>query len=130
MLWISKISSKNSIKNGTAWGMGHFIDLLKNKIEDYINNMCPEDRRPDKILVCMIYYPHEKRGGWAENTLKHLNYYENPKNLQLIISSAYEYATKNIKIKGSKVIPVKLFDILNPDKESDDYVERVEPSEI
>jgi len=129
MLWLSKISKTGSIIDGSAWGLGYFINLFKNKIEEYIQNICPIGRRPKKIMVCMIYYPHEKRGGWADTSLKFLNYNSNPSHLKSIISSVYELATKQINIEGSEVIPVKLFEILDSRIESNDYVERVEPSE-
>eukprot|EP00604_Paraphysomonas_vestita_P003204 CAMPEP_0174821870 /NCGR_PEP_ID=MMETSP1107-20130205/10679_1 /TAXON_ID=36770 /ORGANISM="Paraphysomonas vestita, Strain GFlagA" /LENGTH=140 /DNA_ID=CAMNT_0016039409 /DNA_START=634 /DNA_END=1056 /DNA_ORIENTATION=- len=86
--------------------------------------------RPKYIFVCMIYYLDETPGNsWAEIALSALQYNQNPKKLQLLISRLFELATKQIQIPGTTVIGIPLFQVLNG-KDSNDYVQRVEPSAI
>ena len=109
------------------FGFGYFIHLFKTRIEILLNNMTRRTR-PKYIFVCMIYYLDETPGNsWAEIALSALQYNQNPKKLQLIISKLFHYATKEIKIEGSKVIGIPLFQVLNG-KNSKDYIQRVEPS--
>lgn len=128
ILWMCKISSLKNIKDGSAIGFGHFKDMFKTQIESYLKNLC-EKSKAKKILVCMIYYPHEMSGGWADYVLNKLNYDSNPKILQTMISSIFEHATKEIRIEGVEIIPIPLFEILDSSPESIDYVARVEPSQ-
>jgi len=120
-------SDLGSIESGTAPGMAHFVNLFKNEVKKYIELIISK-QKPAKILVCMFYYPCEVPGeSWAKKALKALNYDAKPEKMQAIIRKIYELATSKIKIQGTKVIAVPLFDILNS-KDSNDYVERVEPS--
>lgn len=128
MMYMNSIST---IKKGPdyAWGMNHFINLFKNDVEKYILKTIG-DKRPKKIIINTIYYPDEKStGGWAGETLGFLGYNSNPKKLQATIRAIFKYATSKIKIDGSEVIPFAMYKILNG-KDSNDYVQRVEPSNI
>jgi hypothetical protein len=108
-------------------GLGYFIHLFKTRVQAVVNNITAKTR-PKFIFVCMIYYLDEKRGNsWAEYALSGLQYNQNPKKLQSIISKLFELATKEISIPGTTVIGIPLFEALNG-KDSADYVERVEPS--
>lgn len=110
-------------------GLGYFIHLFKTRIQTVLQNMTSKTR-PKYIFVCMIYYLDETRGNsWAEYALSALQYNQNPKKLQLVISTLFELATKQIQIPGTTVIGIPLFQVLNG-KDSNDYVERVEPSAI
>ena len=76
----------------------------------------------------MIYYPDEaETGSWADGTLGLLGYNSNPSKLQLLIRKTFEDAVSQIKIPGSTVIPLPLYELLDP-KDSKDYCQRVEPS--
>ena len=76
----------------------------------------------------MIYYPDENPdGSWADATLSALGYNSNPAKLQLVIRKIFALATQEIKVRGSEVVAVPLFVSLDG-KNSDDYVQRVEPS--
>ena len=78
----------------------------------------------------MIYYPDEaKDPGWAGLALRALGYNSNPATLQGFIRKAYHSATSTIRIKGSQVIPIPLFQVLDG-KNTADYVARVEPSAL
>lgn len=124
----------NSIENieagpDVAWGMSHFIDLFSNGVKNYILNVIG-NKRPKKILICMIYFPDEMMtGGWADTTLNFLSYNDNPQKLQTAIRKMFEYATSKIKINGTEIIPVPMYEMMNG-KHSNDYVDRVEPSSI
>lgn len=110
-------------------GFGYFIHLFKTRIEKLLNNMTSKTR-PKFIFVCMIYYLDETPGNsWAEYALSALQYNQNPKKLQLVISKLFELATKQINIPGTTVVGIPLFQVLNG-KDPRDYVERVEPSAI
>merc|ERR1711879_942062 len=86
------------------------------------------DKTPKKIVVCMIYYPDEAQtGSWADTSLGHLKYDNNPEQLQLCIRKMYELATAQVEIPGVEVVPCPLFQVLDG-KTTGDYCERVEPS--
>ena len=77
----------------------------------------------------MIYYPCEDRSvrSWADPTLALLGYEKNPAKLQTLITKIYHDAICKIKIPGSEVVPVPLFEILDKN-DPRDYCQRVEPS--
>lgn len=123
-------SSDSAIDAGNAVGMGHFIDMFGPRVSSYIERMC-EKAKPKLVIVCMIYYPHEKPGGsWADTTLSLLRYNTSPGRLQHLIRKVYELGTCQVQVQGVKVVPCPLFEILDPSVDSKDYIARVEPSEI
>jgi hypothetical protein len=129
MVVLLGINKVETIKKGPehTWGMKHFIDLFGDGIRNYILRVIG-DKRPKKIMVCMIYFPDEKKtGSWADKTLGYLGYNDNPTALQEMIKSVFVHATSKITIPGSIVCPVPIFSVMNG-KNSDDYVQRVEPS--
>ena len=122
-----------------AWGFSYFVNLFHNEVKAYILKLIG-NKRPKRIIVCMIYYPDEWQmgsngwvsdsqpsGSWADKTLGYLGYNDNPKKLQKAIEQIFYKATCNIKIEGSIVVPFPMFHYLNG-KDSTDYVQRVEPS--
>lgn len=97
------------------------------RIQKYIEKICAKTK-PKKILVCMIYYPAEEFSpSWSNRALGALRYDKDPSKLQGLIKKIFEEATCNIKINGSQVIPIPLFNVLDG-KDGKDYVARVEPS--
>jgi len=109
--------------------LGYFRHLFGTRVQKYIEAITSKTK-PKKILVCMIYYLDETpTPSWAGNALGLMGYDRNPAKLQLFIKKVFEEATSRIQIKGSEVIPVPLFNVLDG-KCSDDYVARVEPSAI
>jgi len=109
--------------------LGYLRHLFGKRVELYIKQLTAKTK-PKKILVCMIYYPDENRTpSWAAGALGALKYNSDPGHIQLLIRRAFEEATSQIKIPGSEVIPVPLFDVLDGSR-SEDYVARVEPSAI
>lgn len=108
-------------------GLGYFIHLFKVRLEAYLRNLTAV-RRPKRIVVCMIYFLDEVAGGsWADLTLASLGYNANPAHLQAIIRTVFELGTKQVRVPGTEVVPVGLFDALDG-KTTTDYVQRVEPS--
>jgi len=109
--------------------LGYFRHFFGLRIQKYIEKICAKTK-PKKILVCMIYYPEEEwHRSWANRALGALGYNRNPEKLQGLIKKMFEDATSNIKISGTEVIPIPLFNVLDG-KNHDDYVARVEPSSI
>lgn len=120
-----------SIKKGpdVAWGMTHFITMFKDGVRNYILKVIG-DKRPKKIIICMIYYPDEQStGSWADTSLGYLGYNTDPKKLQAVIRQIFIHATSKIEIEGSQVIPFPMFKLLNG-KFTEDYVQRAEPSNL
>jgi hypothetical protein len=108
--------------------LGYFAHLFGRRIQYYIEALTAKTK-PSKILVCMIYYPEEVSHGrgWADPALSALRYDSNPAKLQALIRKIYNDSIRHIRIQGSQVIPVPLFQVMDG-KASDDYVARVEPS--
>uniref|UniRef100_A0A7S2W6K1 SGNH hydrolase-type esterase domain-containing protein n=1 Tax=Mucochytrium quahogii TaxID=96639 RepID=A0A7S2W6K1_9STRA len=73
-------SSIESIENGTAYGIDHFVDLFKTQVETYIGKLT-QHHLPKTIFVCMIYYPCESKRSpsWADTSLSLLRYNSHPK---------------------------------------------------
>eukprot|EP00941_MAST-03F_sp_MAST-3F-sp1_P001351 g1351.t1 len=112
---------------GFPLGLGYMVDLFKNRVENYVRRVIGK-KRPKKVMVCMIYFLDEKREeSWSELALSCLLYNQMPSRLQAGIRKAFELGTKKIKIKGTEVVPMPLFDVLDS-KDTNDYIARVEPS--
>lgn len=106
---------------------GYLVHLFGVRVQKYIERLTAKTR-PKKILVCMIYYLDENpTPSWANAALGALGYNSKPHRLQLLIRKIFIEATSSIRIPGSEVIPVALFNPLNG-KNPADYVARVEPS--
>jgi hypothetical protein len=76
----------------------------------------------------MLYFLDERSGGsWADTTLSLLNYNSNPDKIQTLLRKLFIMAVSKIKVKGSRIVPVPLFEALDG-KNTNDYVQRVEPS--
>lgn len=107
--------------------LGYFRHMFGTRTQKYIEALTVTVK-PQTILVCMVYYPDETASqGWAGPALNALGYNSNPAKLQSLILKAFREVSSTIRISGSQVIPVPLFHVLNG-KNSEDYVERVEPS--
>mmetsp|Transcript_15112 Transcript_15112/g.36472 ORF Transcript_15112/g.36472 Transcript_15112/m.36472 type:complete len:303 (-) Transcript_15112:188-1096(-) len=122
--WINSAPQKSAWLR--PWGLQHFVTLFKTDIERYLHRVCAKNK-PKRILVCMIYHPCELGTGWADTTLSALGYNSKPSWLQSLIKAVFELATKQIKIDGVEVVPIPLFQVLDP-KDGSDYLFRVEPS--
>ncbi len=102
--------------------------MFGTRIEKYIKALTAKTK-PAKILVCWIYFPDEANTpGWAGPALGALGYNRNPAKLQELIRMVFREAISKIRIPGSTVIPVPLFQTLDG-KNTRDYVARVEPSQ-
>lgn len=134
MAWLAKVSWTSNIKDGSAWGLGHFYSLFHEEYEKYLLNVT-SSAKPMAIIPCMIYYLCEdpKQESWANRTLSLLGY-DNPagcKHLQNIIDGIYQLCmVRNpYKIPGTKIIPVELSKALDG-KDPKMYDNRVEPSRL
>ena len=123
-------ASDSSIEDGTALGIGHFLDMFGRQTSAWIARLCAK-AKPRLVIVNMIYFPHEKPGGsWADTTLSLLRYNSAPPRLQQLIRKVYELGTCTVAVAGCKVVPNAMFEDLDPTVDSTDYIARVEPSEI
>jgi len=115
------------IESGSAVGLGHFVSLFKDKVEQYIQSVVVK-HKPRLVVVCMIYFPDCQPGGsWADKTLRLLGYNSNPKKLQTLIRKIFTIATRSIQVDGVEIVPFPLYEILDG-ATSSDYCQRVEPS--
>jgi hypothetical protein len=109
--------------------MGYMVHLFSVRIQSIISRMVAK-KKPKLIVVCMIYFLDEKPGNsWAETVLNILGYNSNPGRVQEMIRQVFRLATQTIKIPGSEVIAVPLFEVLDG-KNTADYCQRVEPSAV
>lgn len=113
---------------GWPLGLGYFIHLFKVRVADYVRRLVSRTK-PKRVIICMIYYPCEEVGGWADSTLSALGYNTNPSHLQAIIRAIFRLATQKIEIGGTDVLALPLFDVLDP-KNGEHYCQRVEPSPL
>lgn len=129
MLWLSCCSCTRFVKNGSAWGLGHFRTMFKQDLEAYLCELTAR-HRPALIIPAMIYYPDEnsKAQSWANCILSCLCYNCNPGHVQAIIDRVFEDGMKKVQVAGSKVVPLPFSQALNG-KNTADYVARVEPSD-
>lgn len=89
-----------------------------------------EETAAGKLMVCMIYFVDETpSGSWADRALGILGYDKEPKKLQAMTKNMFRDATSKIRspVPTMSTAPVPLFQAMNG-KNSDDYVQRVEPS--
>uniref|UniRef100_A0A7S1XTZ8 SGNH hydrolase-type esterase domain-containing protein n=1 Tax=Phaeomonas parva TaxID=124430 RepID=A0A7S1XTZ8_9STRA len=112
---------------GWPLGFGYIVDLFKNRVGNYVRRLVAKTK-PAKVLVCMIYFlDQQPTGSWADMALTALLYDSMPTRLQAGIAAAFRCATSQIKIPGTEVVPVPLFEVLNG-RDTTDYCQRVEPS--
>lgn len=124
------VASDAAVQAGNASGMAHFVSMFGGGVEAYLRALCSKVT-PALVIPCMIYFPHEKPGdSWADRTLGLLGYNRNPEFLQHVIKKLYELGTCRIRLPHVHVAPCPLFQLLDPSLDSQDYVARVEPSEI
>lgn len=127
MVLMMKFSSISDISNGSAWGFDYFVNFFRDEIQSYIYKLISKNK-PSTIVICMLYYPDEKKsGGWADQVLAHLSYNHDPSKLQEAVYKIYEKAICEIKIDGVDLIYLPWSKVLDG-KDTNDYVERVEPS--
>jgi len=111
------------------WGLKHFVYLFKDKMTHYLKQLTFRTK-PKKIIVSMIYFPDQiPSGGWADNVLSKLSYYNNPKKLQAAIKAIFKHAVSQIQIDGIEVIPFPMFQYLDGTN-TNLYCVGVEPSAL
>jgi hypothetical protein len=106
----------------------YLVRMFRDSVQAYIENLTSK-ARPRRVLVCMIYYPCAvlDRTSWAARFLSISGYDRNPKHLQTIIQALFREATQQIRIEGTEVVPVPLYEILDVNNPKH-YKKRVEPS--
>lgn len=117
-----------NVYGGGSWGMPTLSSIFHDGIKQYIE-MLVSKQKPRLVVICMLYFPDETvSDSWASLTLRALRYNSQPHMLQSSIVRVFENAIKNITIDGCPIVFAPLFDALDG-KRTEDYVERVEPSE-
>ena len=131
---------------GCPCGFGYAVDLFGNRVQNYVRRLVARTK-PKKVLVCTIYYPGEKRAlfargtedaaaatrpssigpSWADPALRALGYDADPRSTRALIRAVHAHATSRITVPGVPVVPVPLFEVLDP-RDARDYEQRVEPS--
>lgn len=111
-------------------GLSHFESMFKDDTISYLNKVISKTK-PKLVIVSMIYFPDENTNAqsWASTTLGYLRYNSHPAKLQSFIRRVYECATSKIQLEGVPVIPCALYEAMDG-KNSEEYVARVEPSEL
>jgi len=110
-------------------GMGYFIHMFGTRIQLLVDRLT-SIRRPKLIVICMIYFLDEHTTpSWANGVLGCLGYNTNPLKLQTMIKQVFRLATQKIRVSGSEVLALPLFECLDG-KHTEDYCARVEPSAI
>jgi hypothetical protein len=128
LVYMNNLSKIRSDPTQT-WGMNYFIKMFKNDVENYIKTLIGNNK-PRKIIICMIYYPDEKKSNsWADKSLGALGYNSNPGKLQEIIKQIFIHATMQIHIPECNIIPFPMYSVMDG-KNQQDYIERCEPSAI
>ena len=125
------LNNVDTIKSGpdNIWGFGYFINMFKDQIKQYIEQLIVKTK-PNKIIVCTIYFPDETtNGSWADKLFNFIGYNKDPVQLQEIIKQIHIHAISKIKIQGIEIVPFPMFKILNG-KNTKNYVQRVEPSNL
>merc|ERR1712194_716893 len=116
------------MRSGCAWGMQHFIDMVKVDSRSYLLALC-DKQKPKYILSAMVYWPclTKQGAGWCDSALRQLAYDLFPGRLQTMLKSVYEHGNAQLDIPGTTVLPLPIFSTLNGEN-PDDYMERAEPS--
>lgn len=113
-------------------GLPHFISMFKDDTVKYLEKVISRTK-PKLVIVCMIYFPDENTRveSWASATLGYLRYNSTPGKLQSFIRKVFDNATCKIQLDDGNVMvaPCALYEAMDG-KNSDEYVARVEPSEL
>lgn len=125
--WLTILSVLPSCLLRVGWIPAHIRGIFLEQTQRYIEKLTSRTR-PRCVIVCMFYYPSVVVEGWASFFLDKMGYKEHPRHIHRIIDNVYESCTKQIRIKGTRVIPVHLGRVLDW-KSGEDYVACVEPSE-
>lgn len=125
--WFIRHAGSSPIFHHLVPGLGHFIHLFGQEARKFVERVCAHSK-PRCVVMCMLYFLDEVEGGsWADGTLSMLGYNKNPEKLQLIMKLVYERAIAQVRLAGTTVVPVPLYEALDG-KDTNDYVARVEPS--
>mmetsp|Transcript_11814 Transcript_11814/g.31965 ORF Transcript_11814/g.31965 Transcript_11814/m.31965 type:complete len:346 (-) Transcript_11814:357-1394(-) len=127
MAMLLYLSTHTMIEYGVAPGLWYFQNMYRNRVQAYVEKLVSKTK-PKRVIINMLYFLDETPGGsWADPTLARLGYDNDPTKLQTLIRTIYATATKRIRIAGTEVIALPLFEIMDG-KDSLDYDQRVEPS--
>lgn len=112
---------------GGEWGANimrqHFVDRMR----EYVGKLTRRVK-PRLIIVCSLYFLDEnEEPSWANWVLKVLRYGSQPERVQGVMRRVGEWMREGLGgMEGVVVVP--LYEALDG-KRSEDYVQRVEPSE-
>ena len=111
-----------------ALGMRALARLFVDDMTAYVQ-MLVREGKPRLVVLCGLYFPDEApQQSWASFTLGVLLYGTRPQRMQEVMRAVFEQM-KSVRVEGVKLVHVPLFEALDG-KDTKDYVERVEPSEL
>ena len=128
MGWLTCCACTANVRDGTAWGLGHFRAMFRDDLERYICDATARVR-PKLVVPTMLYYLDEDASAesWANCVLRCIGYNRNPSHVQAVIDRTYLDGVAKVCVPGSVVAPLALSAALDG-RDTRDYVARVEPS--
>lgn len=112
---------------GGEWGIAKLREHFVDGVREYVSKLT---RRvtPRLVVVCSLYFLDEKEeASWANWVLKLLRYGSRPEKVQRVMRRVGESMVDGLGGRDGVVV-VPLYEALDG-KRSEDYVQRVEPSE-
>lgn len=102
-------------------------NIFLDGVERYIKGALG-DKRPHKVVVCMIYYPDATNPpGWASEFLRLMDYDSNPELFRAIIDALYRESTIHVMTNSEHMSYFAMSQILDGSDPAD-YESGVEPS--
>ena len=91
-------------------GMGYFVDLFANRVQNYIINMlAPAAARGRGVHD--LFSRRRRPRSWADGFLCCMEYNCAPSRLQSAIRTVFNLATRRIRIPGTEVVAMPLFEV-------------------
>ena len=121
------LTPRGLIDNGYAPNLRYFTHTFCNRIKSFVEKLC-EAQKPRVVLLCWLYFLDETPGGsWCDGVLHTLGYDSDPGKVQEIIRHTFEEGVRKIQIPGTTTLHLPFYEVMDG-KNTDDYVQRVEPS--
>ncbi|QKF94723.1 GDSl lipase/esterase [Fadolivirus algeromassiliense] len=111
-----------------------FEDLFHTQMKAYLEKLISK-QKPKKIIVCIIYMPNlTNTTGWADGFLSSVKQLypgitldQLTMMIKQLLNQIHDKCVNQIKIGGTEIIPLKLYDIIDGSDQKD-YEHAVEPS--
>jgi len=109
MGWLTCCACTANVRDGTAWGLGHFRAMFRDDLEWYICDATARVR-PKLVVPTMLYYLDEDASAEsrANCVLRCIGYNRNPSHVQAVIDRTYLDGVAKVCVPGSVVAPLAL----------------------